>query len=83
MAHGRAVVGTPVGGIPSLIEDGVTGLLVPAGDTKALCTAIDRLLADQELRRRLGEAARAKVSELSSWKRVTEATLDPYASALR
>jgi glycosyltransferase involved in cell wall biosynthesis len=83
MAHGRAVVATPVGGIPSLVEDGVTGLLVPAGDATALREAIERLLADPALRKRLGEAACARVSELCSWERVTEATLDAYASALR
>lgn len=83
MAHGRAVVATPVGGIPSLVEDGVTGLLVPPGDAKALREAIERLLVDPELRQRLGEAARAKVSELCSWERVTDATLDAYAAALR
>jgi len=82
MAHGRAVVATPVGGIPSLVEDGVTGLLVPPGDPKALREAVKRLLADPDLRRRLGEAARAKVSALSSWERVTDATLDAYAAAL-
>jgi glycogen(starch) synthase len=83
MAHARAVVATPVGGIPSLVEDGVTGLLVPPGDPRALREAIERLLADPDLRRRFGEAARAKVSELSSWDRVTDATLDAYAAALR
>ena len=83
MAHGRAVVATPVGGTPSLVEDGVTGLLVPPGDAKALREAIERLLGDRELRRRLGEAAHAKVSELCSWERVTDATLDAYAAALR
>jgi glycosyltransferase involved in cell wall biosynthesis len=83
MAHGRAVVATPAGGIPSLVEDSVTGLLVPPGDPKALREAIERLLADTELRQRLGKAARAKVGELSSWDRVAEVTLDAYASALR
>jgi glycosyltransferase involved in cell wall biosynthesis len=83
MAHGCAVVATPVGGTPSLVADGVTGLLVPPGDAKALREAIERLLVDPELRRRLGEAARARVSELSAWERVAEATLDAYASALR
>jgi glycosyltransferase involved in cell wall biosynthesis len=83
MARGRAVVATPVGGIPSLVEGGVTGLLVPPGDADSLRHAIERLLADPDLRRRLGEAARARVSELCSWERVTEATLDAYASALR
>ena len=83
MAHGRAVVATPVGGIPSLVDDGVTGLLVPPGNPKALREAIERLLGDPPLRRRLGGAARERVRELCSWERVTEATLHAYASALR
>jgi glycosyltransferase involved in cell wall biosynthesis len=83
MAHARAVVATSVGGIPSLVEDGVTGLLVPSGDPKALREAIERLQVDPDLRRRLGEAARARVSELCSWEQVTDATLDAYAAALR
>jgi glycogen(starch) synthase len=83
MAHGRAVVATPVGGIPSLIEDGRTGLLVSPGDPGALRAAIDRLLADPELRRRLGEAARERVTELCSWERVVDETLAAYESARR
>jgi glycosyltransferase involved in cell wall biosynthesis len=83
MAHGRAVVATPVGGIPSLVEDGRTGLLVPPGDAGALRAAIERLLADPGLRRRLGEAAREQVTELCSWERVVDETLAAYESALR
>jgi glycosyltransferase involved in cell wall biosynthesis len=82
MAHGRAIVATPVGGIPSLIEDGVTGLLVPNGDAAALREAIARLLGDEELRRKLGAAARARVQEVASWDRVVDETLDAYAAAL-
>jgi glycosyltransferase involved in cell wall biosynthesis len=83
MAHARAVVATPVGGMPSLIEDGVSGLLVARGDPRALREAITRLLGNPALRRKLGRAARAKVQEVAGWERVTEATLDAYASALR
>jgi glycosyltransferase involved in cell wall biosynthesis len=82
MAHGRAVVATPVGGIPSLIDVGRTGLLVPPGDATALRAAIERLLADRELRRRLGVAAREKVTELCSWDRVIEQTLAAYEAAV-
>jgi len=82
MAHGRAVVATPVGGIPSLVEDGVTGLLVPTGDARLLREAITKLLGNPALRRKLGRAARAKVEEVAGWERVTEATLDAYRSAL-
>ena len=82
LGHGRAVVATPVGGIPSLVEDGVTGLLVQPGDPGALREAIDRLLADPELRRRLGEAGRARVTELCSWPQVVDQTIEAYEAAL-
>ena len=60
MAFGRAVVATRVGGLADAVDDGVDGLLVPPGDVPALRVAIERLLADEELRTRLGAAARAK-----------------------
>jgi glycosyltransferase involved in cell wall biosynthesis len=81
MAHGKTVIATPVGGIPTLIEDGNTGFLVPVGDADALRETIQRVLADPDLRRRVGEAARARVSEYCSWDRVTERTLQVYADA--
>ena len=81
MAHGKTVIATPVGGIPSLIEDGRTGFLVPVGDAVALRATIERLLADPDLRKRVGDAARARVTEYCSWDRVTERTLQVYADA--
>ncbi|MBL8298392.1 MAG: glycosyltransferase family 4 protein [Rhodanobacteraceae bacterium] len=61
MASGAAVISTRVSGIPELIEHDVSGLLVPAGDETALADALQRLLTDADLRRRLGVAARARV----------------------
>ena len=81
MAHGKAVVTTPVGGIPTVVEDDKTGLLVPTDDPAALREALERLLADPQLRRRLGEAARRRVIEYCSWDRVTDQTLAVYAQA--
>jgi glycogen(starch) synthase len=81
MAHGKTVIATPVGGIPTVIEDGVTGLLVPVGDEVALRAALERVLGDQVLRARLGRAARARVTEYCSWNRVTEKTLEVYNAA--
>jgi colanic acid/amylovoran biosynthesis glycosyltransferase len=78
MAHGKPVVASAVGGIPELVEDGVTGLLVEPGDVAGLRAAIERLLADPMLRRRLGRAARARVAERCSWERVTTATVAAY-----
>jgi glycosyltransferase involved in cell wall biosynthesis len=63
MAAGRAVVATAVGGNLRLVEDGVTGLLVPPNDPPRLAGAIGRLLEDSALARRLGVAARRRVEE--------------------
>jgi glycosyltransferase involved in cell wall biosynthesis len=82
MAHGRPVVASAVGGLLDLVDNGETGLLVPPGDPAALRAAIDRLLADRELRTRLGRAARARVAELCSWDTVVDRTLGVYQSAI-
>ncbi|MET1010467.1 MAG: glycosyltransferase family 4 protein [Gaiellaceae bacterium] len=82
MAHGRAVVATAVGGLPDMVVDGETGLLVPPGDRRALRAAIDRLLDDSELRRRLGANARARIEELCGWERVIDQTVAAYEAAL-
>jgi glycosyltransferase involved in cell wall biosynthesis len=58
MAAGRPVVAAAVGGIPDMVEDGRTGLLVPPGSPSALRDALGLLLKDMTLRRKLGEAAR-------------------------
>ena len=56
-----AAVSTHIAGIPELIEDGLTGLLVVPGSEQRLLGALDRLLADEALRRRMGRAGREKV----------------------
>jgi glycosyltransferase involved in cell wall biosynthesis len=71
MAAGLPVVASEVGGIPELV-DAETGVLVPPEDPAALSTAVERLLADQGLRARLGAAGRARAEErfdLESWGR--------------
>jgi glycosyltransferase involved in cell wall biosynthesis len=82
MAHGRPVVASAVGGLLDLVEDGETGILVPPGDVPALGAALRRLLADANLRRRMGEAGRRRVQERFSWERVTDATISAYEEAL-
>src|SRR5262249_53237481 len=54
------VISTRISGIPELVEDGVTGLLVPPSDPVALADALERLADDPQLGRRLGGAGRAK-----------------------
>ena len=82
MAYGRPVVAGAVGGLLDLVADGETGLLVPPRDVPALREALERLLGDRELRRRMGEAARERVREHFAWPAVTDATLTAYEAAL-
>jgi glycosyltransferase involved in cell wall biosynthesis len=79
MAHGKAVVAGATGGLLGLVRDGETGLLVEPGDPQALRAAIDRLLADQALRDRLGRNAREWITELCGWESVLDKTLETYA----
>ena len=75
MAYGRPVVATAVGGLPDVVEDGVTGILVPPGDVDRLREALRRLLGDAELRASLGQRARARISVEAAWTRyATSAT---------
>ena len=72
----RAVVGTRVGGIPDVVQDGETGVLVEPGDAQALAGALVRVLADRELAERLGAEGRRRVDP---WL----ATPEEYARRLR
>jgi glycosyltransferase involved in cell wall biosynthesis len=82
MAHGRPVVASAVGGLLDLVVDGETGVLVPPRDVAALRGALERLLADAALRRRLGEAGRERIRERFTWPAVTDATIQAYEDAL-
>jgi type III pantothenate kinase len=82
MAHGRPVVASAVGGLVDAVEGGVTGLLVPPGDTAALRAAIEELLADPARCGRLGAAGRRYVETCCSWEVATAATLAAYEDAL-
>ena len=62
-ACGVPAVATAVGGVPELVADGVTGLVVPPGDARALADALERLLRDRALRERMGRAARVRARE--------------------
>jgi glycosyltransferase involved in cell wall biosynthesis len=81
MAYGRPVIASSVGGLVDAVEDGVTGLLVPPRDPRALREAIERLLADAELRRRLGDAARERARVRFSWEAATAAAIAVYGTA--
>jgi L-malate glycosyltransferase len=84
---GRPVVATRAGGIPEVVVDGQTGILVPIEDPRQLGAAIVRLLGDAALRQKMSVAARARASEFSV-ARMTERTVAVYeevvaASAMR
>jgi glycosyltransferase involved in cell wall biosynthesis len=82
MAAGTPVVATRVGGTPEAIEDGVTGMLVPPGDSVALARAIHQVLADRELAARLGENGRQLVRRRFSLDAMVRATDRLYHSLL-
>jgi glycosyltransferase involved in cell wall biosynthesis len=66
MAAGRPVVGSRVGGIPEMVIDGETGLLVPPKDAQALADALEALIAAPDRRLMLGEAARRRAAGVFS-----------------
>ena len=83
MAVGLPVVATNVGGIPELVTDGVTGLLVPASDDKALAGAILRLLEDPGLAARCGAAARAAIAARFSFDQMVSSFETLYETELQ
>jgi glycosyltransferase involved in cell wall biosynthesis len=81
MASGVAVVTTDVGGIPFIVRDGVTGLLVPAGEPAAVAAALRRVLRDSECAQQLRAAALLEVQQYT-WPRIRQQWAAVYASAL-
>ncbi len=81
MACGTPVVGTRVGGLQTLVVDGGSGLLVPAGDAIALADALDRVLLDHRLRTHLAHGAR-EAAESYTWRRVGDRIDDLYERIL-
>jgi glycosyltransferase involved in cell wall biosynthesis len=83
MAAGVAVVATSVGGVPDLLRNGETGVLVPPRDVDALSRAVQDLLTDAERRRRMGIAARADVASRFQVGRMIRETHALYEDCLR
>ena len=82
MAMGKAIVGSDVGGHKELIADEQTGLLFAAGNVAALVAALDRLLADRDLRAQLGAYAASWVRKERSWQKLIAGHTEIYSRAL-
>ncbi|MEC9489299.1 MAG: glycosyltransferase family 4 protein [Halanaerobium sp.] len=83
MAHGLPVISTEVGGIPELVRDGETGLLVPPGDAAALKGALERLVGDAGLAERLGKAGRQRYEQEFSAEVMVERVRELYEGYLQ
>jgi glycosyltransferase involved in cell wall biosynthesis len=77
-ACGIPVVATAVGGVPELVQDGVTGLLTKAGDAEGLAEALSHLLCNSNLSARIGAAARHRAEEHFSLKRQVNRLLEMW-----
>ena len=82
-ACGVPAVATAVGGVPELIEDGVSGLLAPPGDGPALAAALERLLLDPVLVARMGTAARRRAQARFSVRRQVDRLLGLWSELVR
>jgi glycosyltransferase involved in cell wall biosynthesis len=82
MSCGVPVVSTTAGALPEVVGDDGCGVLVPPRDHDALAMGIKRLLEDEELRQKVGQAGRKRVEQLFSWRRAAEKTLDVYQEVM-
>ena len=82
MASGTPVIASRVGGLPEIVEDGVTGYLVPPGDVASLRRRISDVLDDPAMAAELGSNARERVVTELSWDRCAERCLEAYRELL-
>lgn len=79
----KPVVVTNVGSIPEIVDDGVTGFIVPPKNPTALAEAIVKLLKDDDLRKQMGENAYRKLKTDLSWDKIAEKTIEVYKEAIK
>ena len=78
----KPVVVTDVGSIPEIVDDGVTGFIVPPRNPEVLAEAIVKLLKDEDLRKSMGENAYKKLKTDLSWDKIADKTIDVYKKAI-
>jgi glycosyltransferase involved in cell wall biosynthesis len=83
MASGTPVIASRLGGLPEIVQDGITGFLVEPGDVRALRERIGELLGNPALADRMGRAARELVLERFTWDAVARRCLEEYDRARR
>jgi glycosyltransferase involved in cell wall biosynthesis len=81
-ASGLPVVATDRGGLREIVQDGVTGFLVPFGDSEAISDRISRILSDERLSKELGARARRRVEENFTWMKVVQRISTVYQMLL-
>lgn len=83
MMAGLPVVASKVGGVPELVDEGITGFLVPPGDHLSLAQAIKKLADDKNLRERMGKAGQEKALRLFTVERMLNETVKVYEEVLK
>lgn len=83
MELGLPVVASNVGGIPDVVVDGVSGILVPEKNPEALASAYKRLAAEPELQKQLLEGARKRIDECFNWSKIVERQIAVYEKVIR
>ena len=78
----KPVVVTDVGAIPEIVDNGITGFIVPPKNPEALADAIVKLLKDNNLRKQMGENAYKKLKTDLSWDKIAEKTIRVYKKAI-
>jgi glycosyltransferase involved in cell wall biosynthesis len=82
-ACAKPVVVSNVGGLPEVVEDGVTGIIVPPRNPKITAKAIEKLILDQNLRTQMGTAGRERVRRLYNWKDNVKQMMKVYNEVLK
>jgi glycosyltransferase involved in cell wall biosynthesis len=83
MRWGTPVIGTSAGGIPEIIDDGKTGIIVPPSSPQELTEAIIKLLRDDSRRRQIGDAGRRHVERHFSTERMARNVEELYCRTIR